>query len=49
MCLSFQTVFTKEMERELVQYILVMEEIMFGIGTAEVRSLVYQLAGTNKL
>ena len=39
--LTFQMVFSDEMERSLVQYIVTMEEIIFGIGTAEVCRLAF--------
>ena len=39
----FQTVFTEEQELELKEYILVMEQMMFGIGPAEVRRLAWQM------
>ncbi|XP_022246856.1 uncharacterized protein LOC106463612 isoform X2 [Limulus polyphemus] len=40
----FQTTFSPAMEHDLVHYIHMMEEMMFGIGGDEVRRLAYQQA-----
>lgn len=49
MTFSFQTTFPKEMEKELVKYILELETMMFGLTTNDVRLLAYQLAVRNGL
>lgn len=45
----YTSVFSAEMERELVQYILTMEGMMFGITYKDVRSLAFQMAERHNL
>ncbi|XP_014677801.1 PREDICTED: tigger transposable element-derived protein 6-like isoform X2 [Priapulus caudatus] len=45
----YETVLTPEMESDLVRYVVLMEERMFGIGTKELRSLAYQIAERNEI
>uniref|UniRef100_UPI00358F9432 tigger transposable element-derived protein 2-like n=1 Tax=Myxine glutinosa TaxID=7769 RepID=UPI00358F9432 len=45
----YKMVFSTEMETALVQYILSMEQMMFGMTTVEVRRLAYQMAEQNHL
>ncbi|XP_011875210.1 PREDICTED: uncharacterized protein LOC105566092 isoform X2 [Vollenhovia emeryi] len=46
---AFKTVFTKEQEKELCNYIISMEQRLFGLTSMEVRSLAFQLAEKNNL
>ena len=46
---GFQTVFSLEQERDMVNYILHMEERLFGLTSYDVRRLAYQLAEKLKL
>lgn len=47
-CISiFQTTFTGEIEQDILAYILKMESMMFGLRTADVRRLAYQVAERN--
>ncbi|KAJ8962203.1 hypothetical protein NQ318_018172 [Aromia moschata] len=40
------TVFSQEIESELVQHILTFEELMFGMTITDIRKLPYEIAGT---
>ena len=41
--------FSRDIEEELVQYILTMEEMMFGLTTVDIRDMAYQLAERNHI
>lgn len=45
----FKTTLPAELEQELTQYIIKMEESMFGLTTRDIRSMAYQLASRNNL
>ena len=46
---SYTAVFSADIERELVQYILTMEGMMFGITCKEVRGLAFDMAERNNI
>ena len=46
---SYTAVFSADIERELVQYILTMEGMMFGITCKEVRGLAFEMAERNNI
>ena len=46
---SYTAVFSADIERELVQYILTMEGMMFGITCKEVRGLAFLMAERNNI
>ncbi|XP_041378240.1 uncharacterized protein LOC121390478 [Gigantopelta aegis] len=45
----FTTTFSADMEQDLVEYIIKMESMMFGLSTSDVRNLAFQLADRNGL
>lgn len=45
----YKTVFSEQQEKELVKYILELEERLFGITLKELRELAYELAEQNKI
>lgn len=45
----FSTVFSKQQEQELTEYIFEMESRLFGIGTKELRVLAFQFAEKNDI
>ena len=46
---TFQSTFTEEVERDLTDYIMKMESMMFGLTTNDVRCLAFRLAERNGL
>ncbi|KAL5015100.1 hypothetical protein ScPMuIL_009370 [Solemya velum] len=44
-----QCIFSEQMEKDLVDYIIKMESMMFGLSTTDVRSLAFQKASANGL
>lgn len=46
---AFKAIFSKEQERELVEYIMRMETLLHGLTGTEVRSIAFQLAEKNKI
>ncbi|KAK9747129.1 hypothetical protein QE152_g5609 [Popillia japonica] len=45
----YQTTFSLEQERELVEYLLHLESMLFGLTCDDVRKLAYQLAVRNSV
>ena len=45
----FTTVFTPEMEEDLVQYVLLMEERLFGLTPQDIRQLAFQVVQKNNV
>ncbi|XP_014674747.1 PREDICTED: uncharacterized protein LOC106814888 [Priapulus caudatus] len=46
---NYKTVFPLELEKDLVDYVLHLETLMYGLTTNDVRNLAYQLAVRNGL
>ena len=46
---NFQTTFSAEIEANLVEYLLQMEKAMFGLTTADICCLAYQMAEKNNI
>ena len=48
-CLYFRPYFHQQWKKELVEYLLSLESMMFGLTTNDVRNLAFQLAEKNNL